>query len=57
MANIELAEAQLAILHKVKRSIAPLCGVLPSANMRDKARKIYDIAKQLEEDIKKANPV
>ena len=55
MANIETTEAQLIILDRIKRLMAWLCGVFPSANMRDRARKIYNLAKELEEDIRKAN--
>ncbi len=55
MANIEDPAAQIVILERIKRSIAPMCGVLQSANWRDRARRIYNLAKELEDDIKKAN--
>ena len=55
MSSIESPDVQILILARVKRMVAPMCGVLPSANMRDRARRIYNIAKELEDDIRKAN--
>lgn len=55
MANIEDPAAQIIILERIKRSIAPMCGVLQSANWRDRARKIYNVAKELQDEIRKNN--
>lgn len=39
------------ILQAIKNQAGPLVGMLPSTNMRDRARKIYDMAKELQDDL------
>lgn len=41
------------MLQKIKDTAGPLVGLLPSTNMRDRARKIYDLAKELQDDLSK----
>lgn len=52
MSNLDDPTTQIAILNRVKRAIAPLCGALPSVNYRTRAQKIYLLAKELSDDIR-----
>lgn len=49
----KLRKRQIGMLETVKRQAGPLVGMMPSANMRDRARKIYDLAKELQDDLAK----
>jgi len=53
--DIKQPEAQIVILQRIQRSVAPMCAVLGSANFRDRARRIYQLAQELEKDIKRSN--
>lgn len=44
----------IGALEGVKRAVAPLCGALPSATMRDRARRIYNLARELQNDLARA---
>ena len=50
--NYEKASA-IGILENIKRHAGPLIRKMPSNNMRDRARKIYDLAKELQDDLAK----
>jgi hypothetical protein len=52
--NIQTRAAQIALLERIQRSITPLCGVLESVNFRSRAQRIYALAKELKEDIQRA---
>lgn len=53
--NIDNRETQIAILEQIKKKVAPLCGAMESANFRGRARRIYELAKELQDDLRKAN--
>lgn len=46
---------QIIMLERVKRNVGPLCVNLDSNNWRDRARKIYDMARELQDELKKAS--
>jgi len=49
----KLRANQIGMLEVIKRKAGPLVGAMPSANMRDRARKIYDLALELQNDLSK----
>jgi hypothetical protein len=42
---------QVGQLERAKRTLGPLCATLPSATLRDKARKAYLICKEIQDHI------
>lgn len=49
----QLRTKQQVMLEIIKRKAGPLVGMMPSANMRDRARKIYELARELQNDLTK----
>ena len=43
----------VGMLEKIKNIAGPLAGMLPSVNMKDRACKIYGLAKELQDDLAK----
>ena len=41
----------IGMLQDIKNTAGPLIGLMISANHRDRARKIYDLAKELQDDL------
>ena len=44
---------QIGQLERIKRTAGPLINQMPSCNMRDRARLIYNLAKELQDDLAK----